>query len=213
MCLLKKLWCINLSSKAQNQTLGIKNSREPNDDPASETIWVFIIGDMCMFSTFFLLYLFYRGNELELFQQSQQQLNLHIGSINTLALLASSWLVVMALFALRQGKRKKSSNLTLVALFFGVLFMVSKVFEYQQKFDAGISFETNNFFLFYFMLTGVHLAHLICGLGLLAWLAYSVRVTEKYSPEQETTFELCAIFWHMVDLLWVLIFPLLYLLP
>ena len=200
-----------LTKKAENIT--DSESTDSEDQPANESVWVFILGDMCVFSMFFFMYLYYRSGSLELYQQSQLFLNPHYGSINTLLLLASSWLIVMAVIALRRDDTRKCSYFTALAVILGTLFAVLKVFEYREKLQLGIGFEYSQFFTFYYMLTGIHLAHLISGLAILVYLYFSVRARTSSTADQINTFELSAIFWHMVDLLWILIFPLLYLLP
>ncbi|MBR9908734.1 MAG: cytochrome c oxidase subunit 3 family protein [Gammaproteobacteria bacterium] len=186
---------------------------EAEDLPANETIWVFVLGDMSVFSMFFCMYIYFRNSNLELYQQSQALLNLHYGSINTLLLLASSWLIVIAVAALRKGEIRLCRHLTGGAFLCGAAFSILKVFEYHEKINAGISFESNDFFMFYYLLTGIHFMHLVTGLGVLGYLYFTFRPTESATAEQVNNFELSAIYWHMVDLLWILIFPLLYLMP
>lgn len=196
--------------------MNVVSGQEPDDiedSPANETIWVFILGDMCVFSIFFFMYLYYRSANLELYQQSQAMLNAHYGSINTLLLLTSSWFVVMALALLRKGDTVRCSRFTLGAIGFGSLFAVSKLMEYGEKTASGISFETNDFFVFYYLMTGIHFAHLLTGLAVLVYLYFSINKLGTPTKDQINTYELSGIFWHMVDLLWILIFPLLYLLP
>ncbi|MFT5118055.1 MAG: nitric oxide reductase NorE protein [Kiritimatiellia bacterium] len=184
------------------------------DSPGNETIWMFILGDMCVFSLFFFYYLYVRNGSLELFQESQTLLNLHYGSMNTLILLASSWFMVIAVIALRKGNFTLCRRFTGLAFLCGVFFSILKVFEYREKMQAGISFDSNDFFIFYYMLTGIHFLHLVLGLCVLAYLWYfALHVKGSPTDDQFTTFEFSAIYWHMVDLLWILIFPLLYLLP
>ncbi len=177
-----------------------------------EMIWLFILGDMCIFTLFFFLYLHFRAEDLALFQASQSHLSVHYGSINTLFLLASSWFVVVAINHARDGRTREVSLPLVLAILLGSLFAVLKVVEYQQKMDLGLTFETDNFFLFYYLLTGIHLAHLVSGLCILMYFLYLYT----FNKTNERTFEnlACgAIFWHMVDLLWIIIFPLLYLIP
>lgn len=177
-----------------------------------ELIWLFIFGDMCTFSLFFFYFAHLRNKSLELYQTSQATLSIHYGSMNTLLLLASSWFVVIAAVAARKKAAKPASNALLVAFILGTLFAILKVMEYQSKMDAGITFETNHFYLFYYLLTGLHLTHVIIGVSLLLYFAFSFR-RAGISDLTYTNFTSTAIFWHMVDLLWIIIFTLIYLIP
>lgn len=151
-----------------------------------------------------------RSKEPLLFEQSRAALNLDFGGINTLLLLTSSMLVVLAIDALKQSRSQKTSMLFALAMACGVAFMVSKVFEYKEKFNAGISMLSNDFFMYYFVLTGMHLGHVLVGTSILAYLWLKSR-TERNAEANLTTYESGAIYWHMVDLLWICLFPLLYL--
>lgn len=177
-----------------------------------ELIWLFILGDMVTFSLFFFVYGYARTDEIDLFRASQENLNVHYGSINTLILLISSWLVVLAVRYARNGNYKRTRQSLLAASTAGGLFAILKVIEYQEKLSKGLSFETDNFFMFYYLLTGLHFAHMLTGICVLIYFAYVFRA-KQVGTVQFRTFESGAIFWHMVDLLWIIIFPLLYLLP
>ena len=177
-----------------------------------ELIWLFIFGDLATFSMFFFVFGYGRNQELELFRASQETLSVHYGSINTIMLLASSWLVVLAARALRSEKLNWARNHLIAASLLGTVFAILKVLEYREKFAEGYDFTANNFWLFYYLLTGLHLAHLLTGIAILLYFAL-VFGRGRINDGQRTTFESGAIFWHMVDLLWIIIFPLLYLLP
>lgn len=177
-----------------------------------ELIWLFIFGDIATFSMFFWIFGWARNNELETFRASQEHLNVHFGSINTLILLFSSWLVVMAVRAAREKKFVSTERYLFAASAFGTLFAILKSIEYYAKVSQGLVFETDNFFVFYYLLTGLHFAHVLTGIGVLLYFALVFR-SKQVSPDHFRTFESGAIFWHMVDLLWIIIFPLLYLLP
>ncbi|MEQ9586421.1 MAG: cytochrome c oxidase subunit 3 [Parvibaculaceae bacterium] len=191
--------------------MGDTKKSEPDRMFGEELIWLFIIGDMCIFSMFFWVYGSVRIDELDLFRAAQENLNIHYGSINTLLLLASSWLVVIAQKSLHQDEPRQSSRFIAMAGLLGTVFACLKILEYMHKAELGIDLETNNFFLFYYLLTGLHLAHLITGIALLFYFSLILR-SSVVTSTQIKTFESTAIFWHMVDLLWIIIFPLLYLL-
>lgn len=140
---------------------------------------------------------------------SQLSFNRALGVVNTFVLLTSSLFVVLALSALRNPQyRYRARPATLIAIVIGACFIILKFFEYREKVTAGITPATNEYFTYYFALTGLHLLHLVVGLSVLAALA---RIAHKPYPTclDISYFESGACYWHMVDLLWIAIFPLL----
>jgi nitric oxide reductase NorE protein len=178
--------------------------------PGETGIWVFILGDMLVFAIMFATYLYYRGKDVAVFNASQLRLNPDFGLVNTLLLLASSLLVVLAVGVIRAGTHRPARPLILWAIGCGVAFSVLKVIEYSDKIDAGITPQTNQFFMFYFVLTGLHWFHLAIGLAVLGYMYFSARRT-ALDTKQFAWFEGAGCYWHMVDLLWIVLFPLLYL--
>jgi nitric oxide reductase NorE protein len=189
-------------------------ARQERHLPGEEGTWVFILGDMTVFAVFFATYLYYRGQQRELFEASQRELVQVYGVINTLLLLTSSLCVALGMRAVR---RRLAGAATLAAprLFGGALacglgFSVMKFVEYGGKLAAGITPATNNFFMYYFILTGLHFFHLILGMAVLLYLIRSAR-RPTLDARQFAFVEGGACFWHMVDLVWIVLFPLLYL--
>jgi len=182
----------------------------PRHVPGEEGIWVFIFGDMLVFAVLFGTYLYYRAKDVALFTTSQQVLNTTLGLINTLLLLFSSLLVVLAVSAVRQGAPQPAPRLLAGAIGCGVAFSVLKIVEYAGKVDMGITPQTNGFYMFYFVLTGLHWFHLLLGLGVLTYMYFSAR-RPALDAKQFAWFEGAGCYWHMVDLLWIVLFPLLYL--
>ncbi|OBI19806.1 cytochrome C oxidase subunit III [Mycobacterium sp. E2327] len=178
--------------------------------PGEEGVWIFILGDICVFAVFFTYYLIQRSKHVDLFDQSQATLNKNLGAINTVFLLISSLFVVLAVRAMRVDERTLAQRLILGAFLCGVAFIVVKAFEYSERVAAQQIPTTNSFYLLYFVLTGLHLFHLIIGLGVLTALFLLARRTEL-SKNQWAFFEGGACFWHMVDLLWLVLFPLIFL--
>lgn len=177
--------------------------------PGEAGVWVFILGDMVIFGILFATFLYYRADRPGVFAESQHALNQNYGAINTLLLLVSSLLVVMALRAVRM-KRPVASRLVAGAFGCGLAFSAMKVIEYTEKVGDGLTPSTNEFFMFYFVLTGLHWFHLLVGLAVLTSMFVLARKREL-STRQFGFFEGGACFWHMVDLLWIVLFPLLYL--
>ncbi|CDO90238.1 cytochrome C oxidase subunit III [Mycobacterium triplex] len=178
--------------------------------PGEEGVWIFILGDICVFAVFFTYYLVQRGKHVDLFDVSQSTLNKNFGAVNTVFLLISSLFVVLAVRAMRAAERLLARRLIAAAFLCGVAFIVVKVFEYSERIAAHQIPTTNGFYLLYFVLTGLHLFHLILGLGVLTALFFLARRAEL-SKHQWAFFEGGACFWHMVDLLWLVLFPLIFL--
>lgn len=187
---------------------------EPKSDlrlPGDPDIWFLIFAELMTFGMFFVAYVGYRALDVELFDQSQLTLDRSLGVVNTLFLLTSSWAVVTAIEAARRNQLAAVPRYLAVAIALGVGFMVIKYFEYSAKFEAGISLTTNTFFNFYFALTMIHLVHVIGGTIVLIVCWANAR-DGKYHASNTVGLETGATFWHMVDLLWIFLFPLLYLL-
>jgi nitric oxide reductase NorE protein len=179
--------------------------------PGEPGIWILIFGDMVVFTVLFAVYLNGRGRDEALFAESQTALNQTLGAINTLVLLCSSMLIVLAALAFRSEQwRHLTTGLTVAGAAVGSCFVVVKVIEYHAKVAAGLTPSTNEFYMYYFVLTGLHLAHVIIGLIVLTVLS---RLARKPAPTRThiAFFEGGACFWHMVDLLWLIIFPLFFL--
>lgn len=181
--------------------------RQRNHLPGDGSMWVFVLGDLIIFGAYFLIFMIYRSQERELFLESQQHLSLTTGVVNTLVLLASSWFVATSVHATRAGEYQRALRLTLLGGGCGVLFLAIKAYEWTSKIVEGYTFPSNDFFMFYYMLTGVHLFHVALGLVFLG-----VTVVELRKPHLRRIFmvETGATYWHMVDLLWIVIFALLY---
>ncbi|BFM07053.1 cytochrome c oxidase subunit 3 [Halioxenophilus aromaticivorans] len=174
-------------------------------------IWIFVCLDLSIFFLFFLVFVLERHAAIEVFSKSQASLNETIGFINTLVLITSSWLFVMALRVLERNPLK-AKNLLLLSIALGVLFSILKLYEYYEKFSAGISVVENTFYTFYFLLTFIHFCHVIGGLVALSMLFLWVSARYKTPDYCKDVGESIGIYWHMVDLLWVMLFMLLYLL-
>lgn len=178
--------------------------------PGEHGAWIFIFGDMIIFAIFFVTFIWYRAQSDTLYDRSQLMLDQRFGLLNTVLLLTSSWFVAMAVRAYRHERRDLCLRLIPPAMVLGVGFLVSKVFEWGNKFSQGITILTNEFFMFYFMFTGIHLLHVLIGVGVLTYLFLHIRSAP--APEQGMSIlESGGAFWHLVDLLWVVLFALLYL--
>lgn len=173
--------------------------------PANKDLWVFVLGDFVIFGAYFVIFMVSRHQERDLFIESQRHLSLNIGVVNTLVLLASSWFVARAVQLTRGGEFGRARKLTVGGGACGVVFILVKAYEWSAKIAQGHTFPSNNFFMYYYMLTGVHLFHVAIGLVFLAVAYTELRHGKRVGPV-----ETGATYWHMVDLLWVVIFALLY---
>lgn len=179
--------------------------------PGEAGIWIFIFGDMCVFASFFLLYLVVRLRNPAQVVLYQAELNKNFGAINTVLLLVSSLFVVLATRAVQSGTQSRYAPQLIVAAFLcGASFLAIKVVEYSEKVDHGITPYTSDFFMYYYVLTGLHAFHLLVGLAVLIGMR---RLAHKpaMSEREHSLFESGACFWHMVDLLWIILFPLIFL--
>lgn len=174
-------------------------------------VWIFILAELLAFAVFFLAYAFSRARHVELFNASQLTLDRASGAINTLLLLAASALVVAAVRQVMQGLRKSGSRYLLAALACGAGFLCIKGLEFKAKFAAGISLSSNTFYMFYLSLTGFHFLHVLLGMAIL-FILWRQTLRGEYGPEQMNGLESGAAYWHMVDLVWLVLFPLVYVL-
>lgn len=177
--------------------------------PGEVGIWVFILGDMLVFALFFCVFTFYRAQNLELYLQSQATLNQAYGAINTLLLLTSSLFVALAVHAMRRNFRHVAPKLFALAFVCGLGFATLKFVEYGEKIRAGITLTTNDFYMYFYIFTGIHFLHLVIGMGVLIFLWHRSR--QEAADKDLMLIESGASYWHMVDLLWIVLFPLLYL--
>ncbi len=178
--------------------------------PGESGTWVFLFGDMAVFGAFFVTFLVERAKAPEVFDAARGTLHLGVGVLNTLVLLTSSLLVVLALNALRAGAGSIATRAAAGAIAFGLVFIALKVFEYISLATAGHGPGANDFYLYYFILTRLHLFHVCLGLAALAFVLTQTRRAEL-SATRTALVEGAACFWHLVDLLWIFLFALLYL--
>ncbi len=178
--------------------------------PGEIGLWVFILGDMTVFGAFFLVFMWNGRQDPSLYTTCTLSLVQAMGLANTLVLLLSSWLVVLAVHAHRANRFDLVIRELAGTLVCAVAFATIKAFEYTHEVAAGNRPSSNIFFTFYFVLTGLHLVHVIVGSGLVAgWLA-KARAGRPWAPSRRYV-EAAAVYWHMVDLLWVVIFTIVYL--
>ena len=169
-----------------------------------------ILGELAIFALFFGAYLVAWGQDPDLFAAGQAHLNQGRAVLNTVLLLCSSLFVARAVEAARQGETEGARASLAVALGGGLAFFLVKAIEYRDLFDHGFSPATDDFFTYYFVLTWAHLLHLLVGMGVLVFLRSLARRPEL-SARQIGYLEAGGCYWHMVDVIWIVLFPLLYL--
>ncbi len=177
--------------------------------PGDLAIWFVIMAEMLVFGVFFIVYVVVRSSNVELFNEYQLELHRIGGVINTIALITSSYFVALGIHAIRNDNIKRTGNMLLLALFMGGVFVGVKIWEYSHVFGAGIHLSTNTFYTFYISLTFFHFMHVLLGMVILAILYYYLK-KGKYTAESHLDIETGASYWHMVDLLWIVLFPLVY---
>ena len=178
--------------------------------PGDAGVWVFIFADTMAFGLFFLLFSRGRMGSPSLYRDSAQHLSVGLGVLNTLILLTSGALMALAVDAARRNERRLVQRFTAGAIGVGLCFALTKVFEYSGKIKAGFTLLTNDFFMYYYVLTGVHFLHFVIGIVVLLILSAKAR-NDAIDAHFRVWIESGASYWHMVDLLWIMLFPLLYL--
>jgi nitric oxide reductase NorE protein len=179
--------------------------------PGSDGLWTFVFMDMVIFLLIFITFMGERLGHVGLYAASQLRLNEYFGLANALLLLTSSWLVVEAVSAARAAAVARVSRQLGLALLLGAGFVINKVVEYTLKVRAGISPASNSFFSYYYFITFIHLLHVIAGMGFIAWFRKAAPARAG-SALYQAGLENVGLFWHFVDVLWIFIFPMLYLL-
>jgi len=177
--------------------------------PGDFGIWVIIYVEFITFAALFIGYAFSRRADVAMFNESQLLLDQKAGFINTLVLITSSWFVVKAVQAIKNNNSKLSSDWLLGAMGVGSIFIVVKLMEFSDKFAQGINLSTNTFFMFYLMLTVFHFLHVVLGLIIL-FNIYKKTKAGGYNDLNHRGMETGASYWHLVDLLWIVLFPLVY---
>ncbi|MFW2829424.1 cytochrome c oxidase subunit 3 [Sphingomonas sp. ID0503] len=177
--------------------------------PGDEGVLFFICADMAMFAVFFLLFMMGQAQDPDTYRTSRASLDPLLGLLNTLVLIGSGWLMVKAVEAGRNGAWANVKFRLIAALVVGLGFAITKAVEYIHKIEAGIGLTTNEFFAYYFTFTGIHFLHFVVGIGV---LVVTLRRMDTMQESQRLRWlESAAAYWHMVDLLWLVLFPMLYL--
>ena len=195
-------------------------------ESASLGMWVFLVTEVLFFGGMFMTYTLNRSTYPGVFGEASRSIRLSLGAINTVVLIGSSLTMAMAVWASQAGKKKLIPTFLIATLALGTVFLGIKAVEYHDKyvehhipvpsfsFEPGADVATNAhaqlFFSLYFAMTGLHALHMIIGAGLLLWLLRE-SLRGRFTPQYNTPVELVGLYWHFVDIVWIFLFPLLYL--
>lgn len=174
-------------------------------------IWMFVLLELLVFGMAFAVYFSVKAGDPELFLESQSHLNQKFAAINTLILISSGYLLALAVRGYQKFSSKILGLLTASASALGFLFILIKFSEYKEKIAAGFHIGFNSFFEFYWVFTLFHAAHVVLGIFLLMYYAY-LFFKDGAALENKEGFSTAVIYWHMCDIIWILLFPILYLL-
>jgi cytochrome c oxidase subunit 3 len=192
-------------------------------DASTLGMWIFLITEVMFFGGMFLAYSIYRTKFPEVFAIASSSMNVYLGAANTVVLLCSSLTMVMAVRASTLGKTKAIIWWLIFTLIFGMAFLGVKAVEWTEKYHEhhipGLPFHLEGvadqgavqiFFALYFCMTGLHALHMVVGVGIISWLIWETR-KGKFSANYMTPVDISGLYWHFVDIVWIFLFPLLYL--
>jgi len=185
-------------------------------------MWLFLLTEILLFGGLFVAYTIYRVWQPDMFYNAHKYLNVYMGTLNTIVLIGSSVTMALAIRSMQLDDRKKAIVFLCGTLFLAGVFLVVKYFEYSHKIHLGqlpgkyytfTGIKGNNphiFFSIYFMMTGLHSIHVLAGIGIISWVLRKT-IKGELSSEYYTPMELTGLYWHLVDMIWIYLFPLLYL--
>lgn len=195
---------------------------EQQFDSAKMGMWIFLVTEVLMFGVLFGAYIVYRLWYPELFVEASTELDTVLGGVNTLVLIGSSLTVAFAIRAAQLNKQKQIVINLAVTVALACVFMVVKYFEWSHKFELGIfpgryyTFEgiehakANVFFSLYYLMTGLHGIHVTIGIGYISWIMWRAN-KGHFNSEYYAPVEITGLYWHLVDIIWIFLFPLFYL--
>ena len=217
-----------MADHAHTETLALRvqfDTAEQQKDCSTLGMWIFLITEIMFFGGMFMAYTIYRTSWPYVFAVASSSLNETIGALNTCVLLLSSFTMVMAVRSGQLGKRNAIIGWLILTLIFGSVFLGVKAIEWHEKFVEhhipGADFHLEGiplseqghaqiFFSLYFAMTGLHALHMVVGAGMLLWLIWEAK-RGTYSASYYTPVDIGGLYWHFVDIIWIFLFPLLYL--
>jgi len=197
-------------------------TRQQQAEASTLGMWLFIAQEVMFFGGLFTAYLIYRVWYPQAWAEGSLELDIVMGGINTAVLIGSSLTMALAVRAAQTNLKKSTVVWLILTMILGMTFLVIKFFEYKHKFElnhvpgANFVFEGPHaaqveiFLSLYFALTGLHALHMVIGFGILAWILW-MAMKDRFSSEWYTPIEMAGLYWHFVDIVWIFLFPLLYL--
>jgi len=185
-------------------------------------MWLFLLTEILLFGGLFLAYAIFRSWNPEMFVNAHKHLNVYLGTLNTVVLITSSITMALSVRSIQLNDRKKTIALLTSTLVLAGVFLVVKYFEYSHKihlgklpgkyytFDGIVGLNPHIFFSIYFGMTGLHGIHVLVGMTIITIMLVKT-VRGRFGPEYYTPLELTGLYWHLVDMIWIYLFPLLYL--
>jgi cytochrome c oxidase subunit 3 len=199
------------------------DSLEQQQEASTLGMWVFLVTEIMFFGGLFMAYIVYRTWHAEAFAAGSSHLDVFLGAVNTVVLIGSSLTMALAVHAAQTSWRRGQIIFLLLTIALGATFLVIKAFEYADKFahhlvpgphfqwpDEKLKAPVEMFYSLYFAMTGLHALHMVIGIGILLWLVWMAR-RGRFSAEYYSPVEVAGLYWHFVDIVWIFLFPLLYL--
>jgi len=194
-----------MKSAVQEESTESNNLYYP---PGGILIWIIIFLELITFAIAMIAMAYYGRQEAESFHESRLQLNTAYGLVNTIFLVTSGFFMAASVNEFKKGQFVKARRYTGLAMVLGIFFLLLKSIEYSAKIDSGLTLSYNTFFNFYWLLTLFHVIHVIVGLVILSFFFVGIKNRSTALEDLEAG----AAFWHMCDLIWILLFPVIYLL-
>lgn len=199
------------------------SSAEQQMESSRFGLWIFLTTEVLLFGGLFVAYTMFRALHPVMFAEAHHHLDKTMGTINTIVLICSSLTMALGVHYVRYNQNRRAILFLSCTLLFATTFMVIKYFEYSAKFEhhlfpADVNFAMTDishgnpkiFFSLYFLMTGLHGIHVLIGMGLISWITWRT-MRRQFSPAYYTPVELTGLYWHFVDVIWIYLFPLLYL--
>jgi len=197
------------------ETQPIKHNIAPEDpsvvhEASKLGIWTFLATEVLLFGGLFTAYTVFKLKYPEMFHAQHMHMNKVIGAANTVVLICSSLTVALGIAAIKRGRVAMLKACLALTIFLGAVFLVVKYFEWQEHFAQGLYPSSNIYFSLYYMMTGLHGIHVLAGMAALAVMLVMAQ-RGRFSEEYSTPVEITGVYWHFVDLVWIYLFPMLYL--
>ncbi len=177
--------------------------------PANPAVWVFVLSEMSEFAFFFIAFLIAKHLHPETFADGPARLNTLAGVVNTLLLITSSWFVANGVKAMKRNHARRTLGWLALTILAGLLYCVVKYLEYLWNVEHGVAMRANLFFALYYYLTFNHLLHVLIGICVIGWALLQTALG-AYDSRRHEGLEGAATYWHMIDLVWILLFPMIY---